>query len=90
MHDPQYQRVANLMEADVGDELVALDPGRGSCFGFNSVATVVWRELLQPRRLSELHDILMGQYEVDSGQCSAELQSLLDDMVEKGLIQQAD
>jgi hypothetical protein len=90
MSDPKYRRAAELMEADVGDELVALDPDKGSCFGFNSVATAVWRQLSQPRRLSELHCELMAQYEVDSDQCRSELQSLLDDMLEKGLVQLAD
>ena len=40
-----YKRKIDLMEAELGDELVALDPDAGECFGFNSIATSVWRML---------------------------------------------
>ena len=43
MSDPVYKRRTELMEAELGDELVGLDPAAGECFGFNSVATSVWR-----------------------------------------------
>ena len=33
------------MEAELGEELVALDPQAGNCFGFNEVAAWVWRRL---------------------------------------------
>jgi hypothetical protein len=47
------------MEAELGDELVALDPNAGECFGFNSVATSVWRNLEQPKRFEQLRDALL-------------------------------
>jgi hypothetical protein len=36
--NPVYRRALTLMEADIGDELVALDATAGNCFGFNQVA----------------------------------------------------
>ena len=74
------------MEAQLADELVALDPRAGECFGFNSVATSVWRELEQPRSFEEIRDALLDQYEVDPEQCSRELEELLRDLSAKGLI----
>lgn len=87
MSDPQYQRASELMEADVGDELVALDPDRGNCFGFNSVATSVWRALAEPRSFNQLRDALLDEYEVGEEQCSSELLALLQDMEARGLIE---
>jgi hypothetical protein len=81
-----YRRSVDLMEAELGDELVALDPNAGECFGFNSVATSVWRELEQPRSFDQLRDALLGEYEVDSEQCARELQELLDDLSARGLV----
>jgi hypothetical protein len=74
------------MEAELGDELVALDPNAGECFGFNRVATSVWRELSEPRSFGQLRDALIEEYEVDSEQCARDLVELLKDLSEKGLV----
>ncbi|MBA3512362.1 PqqD family protein [Sphingomonas sp.] len=81
-----YERATQLLEADLGDELLALDAEGGHCFGFNSVATGVWRQLVGPKSFDELHGALLAEYDVDSEQCRAELRELLDDLVERGLI----
>jgi hypothetical protein len=82
-----YRRTAQLLEAGVGDELVALDPDKGSCFGFNSVAASVWRALEQPRSFDELSDRLLDEYEVDRDQCRTELAELLEQMTSNGLVE---
>ena len=81
-----YQRAVNLLEADLGGELVALDAAGGNCFGFNAVATAVWRDLLSPKSFDEIEEALLAQYDVDRDQCRTELLVLLDDLVEKGLV----
>jgi hypothetical protein len=86
MTEPVYRRVAQLMEAKLGDELVALDPNAGECFGFNSVATSVWRELQEPKSFDQLRDTLLDEYEVEPAQCEQELRELLNDLSAKGLV----
>jgi hypothetical protein len=81
-----YKRAVDLMEAELGDELVALDPNAGDCFGFNGVATSVWRQLQQPRTFDQLRDSLLQEYDVDQQRCARELQELLDDLSARGLI----
>ena len=81
-----YFRATELMEAEVGDELVALQPDLGVCFGFNDVATEVWKQLEAPKSFDELKSHLISGYDVDEQQCSADLDLLLADMVERGLI----
>ena len=81
-----YQRTVSLLEAELGDELVALDATEGNCFGFNSVATSVWRQLVSPKSFSELQGALLAEYEVGTEHCAEELQGLLNDLVEKGLV----
>jgi hypothetical protein len=75
------------MEAELGDELVALDANSGLCFGFSNVATSVWRQLEQPKDLGQLQEALLQEYEVDPAQCSQELQELLEDMTAKKLVE---
>jgi hypothetical protein len=82
-----YSRRVELMEAELGDELVALDVSGGSCFGFNSVAASVWKLLATPSTADELRDQLMEEYDVDLEECETELAELLNDMTAKGLIQ---
>ena len=81
-----YERATELMEAEVGDELVALQPSLGLCFGFNSVAAAVWQRLDTPKSAEELVAELLDEYEVERSQCAAELDELLDRMTEHGLI----
>jgi hypothetical protein len=77
------------LEADIGNELVALEPAAGNCFGFNEVATVVWRSLAEPKSFDELRNALVADYDVSSEQCSTELKALLDEMKAQGLVKQA-
>lgn len=86
MSEILYQRATQLLEAELGDELVALDPQEGSCFGFNDVAASVWRQLDQPKTFAQLSLALLEQYDVGADQCARELKQLMDDLVEKGLV----
>ena len=81
-----YARAVELMQAELGDELVALDPNGGDCFGFNSVATSVWRELETPKSFEQLRNALLEEYEIGENECSSELQELLDDLTARELV----
>ena len=89
MDGPFYKRSVTLMEAELGDELVGLDPDAGNCFGLNGVATTVWKSLERPKSFEQLRDELLDEYEVGKEQCSHELQILLDDLIAKRLIEKS-
>lgn len=82
----RYVRAKELLEAKLGDELVALDVEGGHCFGFNAVAADIWQLLDRPIAFDALHHALTGQYDVDAGECRAELRSCLADLEAKGLV----
>jgi hypothetical protein len=81
-----YKRAVSLLEAEVGDDLVALDADAGLCFGFNSVATSVWRQLEEPKTFDQLKTALIDEYEVEPERCGSELKELLETMSEQGLV----
>lgn len=83
-----YMRAIELLEADIGSDLVALEPKSGSCFGFNSVAASVWSNLATPKTFDQLRDELLADYDVGIDECSRDLRVLLDDMKDQGLIQE--
>ena len=89
MQDQIYARAAPLLEAEVDEEIVALDREQGEVFGFNLVASDVWRLLEQPRTVGELCAELERRYDVSSEQCAADVVELLDQMIEMKLIKRA-
>jgi hypothetical protein len=74
------------MDADIGDEVVAMNVERGDCFGFNEVAAEIWRLLEAPKTFEELQEVLLRKYDVSAERCAAELRSLLDELMANQLI----
>lgn len=87
MSDVIYRRKAELMEAEIDDEIVALDRNKGKCFGFNSVATDVWRLLEQPQSETAIVDALRIKYEVDGATCAKDVGLLLGDLQKLDLVE---
>jgi hypothetical protein len=81
-----YERAVDLLVAELGDELVALEEKGGNCFGFNGVATSVWQMLNVPRSFETIHSTLLSEYEVDPEQCASELRVLLEELTGLGLV----
>ena len=81
-----YQRAVELMEAELGDEIVALDVNGGTCFGFNNVASSVWRDLAEPKSLEMLCADLLDEYDVERDQCESEVGELLAHLIAKKLV----
>jgi hypothetical protein len=82
----RYARAKELLEAELGDDLVALDVASGHCFGFNPVAADIWHLLAQPQDFDALCRELMDQYEVDRGECEADLRACLSNLETQGLV----
>jgi hypothetical protein len=80
-------RRAGLIEAEVDGEMVALHVDNGTCYGFNGTATRIWAMIEQPKRLSELRDALVGEYDVAPETCEAELLDLLRELEADGLVE---
>ena len=86
MQDQLYSRAAPLLEAEVDQEIVALDREQGEVFGFNLVASDVWRLLEQPRTIGELCAELEQRYTVAADECAADVAELLEQLIEMKLV----
>ncbi len=84
-----YARNVDLWEAEIGDELVALDPEAGACFGFNSVASDIWRILGQAQTLDEIEAALFDLYDLDPMQTRSDLVELLAELIRLGLVKES-
>ncbi|MFN3387869.1 MAG: PqqD family peptide modification chaperone [Allosphingosinicella sp.] len=79
-------RRSGLIEAEVDGEMVALHVENGTCYGFNGTATRIWAMLDAPKRVSELRDALLEEYDVDPETCEAQLIALLRELERDGLV----
>ncbi|HYD37363.1 MAG TPA: PqqD family protein [Allosphingosinicella sp.] len=82
-------RRAELIEAEVDGELVALHVDNGTCYGFNGTATRIWALIEQPRRFSELKEELIREFDVDPDLCERQLNELLRELEGDGLVELA-
>jgi hypothetical protein len=80
-------RRGELLEAEVDGELVALHVDSGTCYGFNGTATRIWAMTETPRRLSEIRDALVAEFDVDSATCEAQLTELVREFAADGLVE---
>lgn len=74
----------------LGEEAAILNLKNSVYYGMNPVGARVWELLKQPKRVSELRDVLLDEYEVDQERCSHDLLALLEKMREEGLIEVRD
>lgn len=80
------ERRDGLIQTEVDGELVALHIENGTCYGFNPTATRIWGLLDRPKRLSELEDELLAEYDVDPRTCREQLLEMLEELQRDGLL----
>jgi Coenzyme PQQ synthesis protein D (PqqD) len=71
----------------LGDESAILNLKNTVYYGLNPVGARVWSLLQRPRRISELRDALLEEFEVDAASCERDLLELLQKMRTEGLIE---
>ena len=87
MNDLLVRRTGEMIETEVDGELVALHVDKGTCYGFNGTATRIWGMIEQPRRLSELKEELLREFDVSPETCETQLRELLDELANDGLVE---
>jgi hypothetical protein len=69
------------------DELVLLDLGTENYFGLDEVGTHMWEVLASSPRVQDAYDRLLTTYDVDAGTLRRDMEKLLSELVEHGLIE---
>ena len=70
----------------VGDELVLLNMTTEIYFGLDPVGTAMWEALLEHGSVAAAHSALVPEYAVDAERLRADLDELVDKLIEKGLL----
>jgi hypothetical protein len=92
-HEATVARDAVAVAADrqvssqLGDEAVILQLDDGVYYGLDPVGTRIWALLQEPRRIADIRDRIIEEYEVDPERCERDLAGLLDDLLSRRLIE---
>jgi len=70
----------------LGDEAAILNMKNAVYYGLEAVGARIWDLLQKPRRVSEIRDTLLAEYEVEAERCEHDLLILLEKMRSEGLV----
>jgi beta-galactosidase GanA len=82
-----YKVSTNHLYSEIADEAVILNLESGVYYGLNSVGVDIWQWLQQPQTEEKLLDLVLEEYEVTPEQAKQDLQSILKEMLEVGLLE---
>ena len=84
--DTFVHRLDGLVEARVDSEILALHVEQGKCYAFNVTAAQIWSSLEEPRRVGEIRDELLANFDVDVETCEQQVVEIIDQLVRQGLV----
>jgi hypothetical protein len=79
-------RTDEVVDAEIDNEIVALNIARGTTYSFNQIASRIWRLLGTPVRVSDLCATLLTEYDVEPDVCQLDVINLLEELLSEGLI----
>jgi hypothetical protein len=75
------------LSCDLVGECVVLNLNTGVYYGLDSVGARIWALVQEPKRVSDVLDIVLEEYDVEPERCESELLALLNALKEKELIE---
>ena len=76
----------SVIYRELDGEVVLLNLQSGVYYGLDAVASRVWQLLMQSRGVDEVCAILLDEYDVDAQTLRADVDRLVDDLSDKGLV----
>lgn len=78
---------ADTLIRDLEGEAVLLNLANERYYGLNRVGTRMWHVLAESDSVQAAYDQLLTEYDVEPARLRADLETLLDKLVEQGLVQ---
>jgi hypothetical protein len=75
------------VSCELGGEAAILNLKAGVYYGLNEVGARIWKLILEPKRVSEIRDTILEEYQVEPDQCEVDVMVLLQDLLDNGLIE---
>lgn len=80
-----YRRRPGVIETDLGDELILLDPATQEMFSLNAVGRCIWRGL-DEAPLATVVECVLARFEVERAAAEADARALLERLLAAGLV----
>lgn len=74
------------VSSDLGGETAILNLKNGTYYGLDFVGTYIWEMIQEPKRVIEIRDNILTDFEVDVDRCELDLLALLSQLQEQQLI----
>lgn len=78
------------VSSDVGGEAVILNMQNGVYYGLDPVGARIWNLVQQPKRVADLRDAVVSEFDVEPARCETDLIELLQNLLTEGLIELQD
>ena len=75
------------VSSELGGEVVILNLNAGVYHGLEATGARVWQLIQQPRKVCEIRDLLIEEYDVEADRCERDLLELLEDLANHGLLE---
>lgn len=82
-----YKASSKYLYSEIDSEAVILDVNSGTYFGLNEVSNRIWQLLQTPTDSEQLIAQILEEYEVTPEEVREDVQSLLGDMLNAGLVE---
>lgn len=87
---PTYRVNPAVIETDLGEELILLDPATREMFSLNATGRLVWQALAGGGRgLDRIVEQIVAAFEVDADRARADVDALIARLARAGLVQTA-
>ena len=74
------------VETAIGDQVMMMHIENGKYYALEGTARRIWELLEEPRTLDDVVAELVGEYEIDSRACRADVSVFVRDLMENGLV----
>jgi hypothetical protein len=75
------------VSCDLGAEAAILNMKNGTYYGLDPVGTQIWKLLQTPRKVGDIEEVLLQEYDVEPELCQRDLLVLLEELLGAGLIE---
>jgi hypothetical protein len=80
----------DAVSCELDGEVAILNTASGEYYGLSEVGASAWTAIAEPRRVTEIIQVLISEYEVDEQRCKADLISLISQLIKHGLVEVVD
>ncbi len=75
------------VSADLSGEAAILNLKTSTYFGLNTVGASIWRLIQEPKKVTEIRDAILEEYDVEPERCEHDILELLQELSKHGLIE---